>query len=362
MSQYCPNCRKLVDDQLVVCPDCKGSLSDQISSLQTLTKEQLGYITNKVVTQTTSRMVKMLWGGFAVIAAGSFLFSWWNLEIIHKKSVKYLENKLTARIEAEFETKRIRDTVTGVAEHQTKLIIRDKLEPSIKEATDLVDKKTGEFEEILNEFTTKYDAETNILAEEVGILKLRNTIMKLGDEAIATGKAAPYDKLFEIYSTSENEYERLLAQSTIHQIKGQFGVMTRMANTELVYNHPDPKQTFKENEIPTEALIEGYPKIKNWKYRGRAIQLLASRKEPGVPECILSAMKDEHLEVRKISIQSFERVTGWKSNDTFGFGEDLEKKWWTENKERVEKDFKELQTIEDAIKKRTERKNSSEKK
>lgn len=227
---------------------------------------------------------------------------------------------MTDSIKEKFSEPAISQTFANVAENQAKIIIHDKLEPSLEDANAIIDTRTGEFEATLNEFTTKYDADTDVLADEIGILKQRNAIIKLGDEAIATAKAAPYDELFDIYRSTDSEYDKLLVNATIHRIKGQFAGMTRMANTKIQFTDPVTKQKFEGNKIPTEALIDAFPVTKNWKHRGRVLQLLASRKEFGVPECILNGMKDDHLEVRKISIASFERVTGWKSNDTFGYG------------------------------------------
>lgn len=306
---------------------------------------------NDITTDIKIDITKWLKKWIGILFGGISLLTMIALVQIYLSVVNKTDTYMTESIKDKFSTAEISKTLTEVAENQAKNIINNTLEPSIKRATELIETRTASFETTLNEFTEKYDAESDVLAEEVQFLKNRNDILKLEDDAIATGLAKPYDKLFEMFVNPKTEQEKKWAQAAILKVKGQFGTMTRMANTELNYTEPVTKQKFKDNEIPTEAILNDFHKINNWKHRGRALELLKSRKEFGVPECLLSAMKDDYLEVRKIAIISFEHITGYKGNDVFGDGGVLENKWWNKNKVEVEKKFKKLQTIEDVLNK-----------
>jgi len=79
-----------------------------------------------------------------------------------------------------------------------------------------------------------------------------------------------------------------------------------------------------------------------WEHRAKAAQLLASRSQLGVPDALLEACKqDKHLEVVKIAISSFSTLTGHR-HDVLEC-DDYEK-WWSENKPRIDKNLKPLDT------------------
>lgn len=362
MRKYCPKCQKYVEYKLVACPDCKGELTNQDSTSINLSDQQIDKIVNLAVNMSTKKIGLKLWGGFSIIAVGSFVFTWWNLEAIHIKSVDYLENLLKTRIETEFKTEKIKSTVVNVAENQAHQIIKNRLEPSIRESIAIIDKRTISFEDNLNKFTEKYYAETDILSEEVEYLKRRNDILKLRDDAISTGRSDPYDKLVNFIENSNKKQDKAMLLALIKEVKGHFATMTSLGDSDISYTDPVTQEEIKNEQVPTEVLFNDFQSSIDWKNRAKAVIILGSRKEFGVPELLLQAMHDEYLEVRKLAVNSFVRVTGYDAIDVFEDKGERPGQWWAVNKERVEKNYKKLQTVQDARKKRAEEKAVSKKK
>jgi len=361
MRKYCQKCQKYVEYKLVVCPDCKGELTNQNSTSVNLSVEQINEIVKLAVKKSTKKIGLRLWGGFSIVAVGSFVFTWWNLEAIHIKSVAYLEKLLNERIETEFKTEKIKQTVINVAENKSNEIVKNILEPSIKESKSIIDRRTIQFEDNLNRFTEKYDSETNILSKEIEYLKKRNDIFKLRDEIIATGRSEIYDKLVNILNNSDTVQDKALPIALIKEVKGHFATMTGLGDSGISFTDPSTQEEVKNEKVPTEVIINDFQSSVNWKNRANAVKLLKNRKELGVPELLLQAMHDEHLEVRKLAVDSFEIVTGYNAIDVFDDNGERSSQWWAENKERVEKKFQKLQSVEDARKKRAEDKTASKK-
>lgn len=253
------------------------------------------------------------------------------------------------RIAKQFEESKIKALMKEVAENQAKEIIENNLNPAIQEATTTISKKIASFDKDLQEFKNKYDSQLKILVKEVGYLKMRNDVLKLGDEAIATGDAAPFEEIENIYQSSTDGNIKTIALSEIFRVKNNFATMTRIKGIEVKYIEPRTGKEFIENEIPTEALIQGLKETEPWQYRARIAELIKNKKEKKVPEALLEAIKsDKKLEVRKEAMDSFEAVTGFTSQDVFRYKPAEE--WWNQNKENVEKELKELQTIEAVLK------------
>jgi hypothetical protein len=64
--------------------------------------------------------------------------------------------------------------------------------------------------------------------------------------------------------------------------------------------------------------------------RAKAAEFLSDRKEANVPDALFAACTDSALDVRRMSLQSFESVSGYPSRDVFGCG--AAKEWWKNNK------------------------------
>ncbi len=213
---------------------------------------------------------------------------------------------------------------------------------SINEQMAATDERIGKTE---TGFVDKFDKlHVNIqtvkaqLSSELESLKKRNELTALADKAISEGDRQALNKIMEIYLVSEKSgNEDLAAKSELFRIKAFYISGTRVPNSELAFKN-NAGAVLKNSSIPTETLIEDLLNNPDWKVRGRAAQLLASRKEKIVPEAFVESIKSENtLDVLQNSVASFSAVTGYKSLDVF---DDLKLiGWWNENKNRVEKDL-----------------------
>ena len=292
------------------------------------------------------KWAKYIIGGFSVLTIFALLQIYYNVK---NKAEEFITDSITSKF-AEPEIKR---TLNEVAVNQAQKIIENNLSPAIQKANDSVDQKIEYFEKDLKKFKDKYDSELKTLAKEVEYLKNRNVVLKLSDKAIATGDAAPFEELENIYYNSKDANIKMVALSEIFRVKNIFASMTRIKAIEVKYINPKTGKEFDEKEIPTEALIQGLKKHKTWQYRARIARLLRERKEKQVPEALLDAIEnDKKLEVRKEAMDSYESVTGFKSRDVFKYK--TAKEWWNKNKKRVDKDLNNLQKIEEVIKKNSE--------
>jgi hypothetical protein len=278
------------------------------------------------------------------IWSGRIFGSWCVLTIISVVAIYFsvinnTEKFMTGQITQKFDDPEINRTFTMVAENEAKKIIDDRLAPAIKEANQIISESLGSFETSLQEFKNNYDMELKKLASEVDFLKNRNEILKLSDESIANGDALSFEKLEKIYHSSEDKYLKQSALSEILRIKGHFSIGSSIIGINITYNNPKTGTILKDDEIPTSELINQLRNNTSEIIRKKITELLKTRKEKQVPEVLLDAIKnDNNLEVRRNALQSFESVTGFKRTDVFNY--EPAKKWWDENKEKVEKNLK----------------------
>lgn len=295
------------------------------------------------------------WSTFLV--GGFSLLTIYALYCIYTNVIDKSEKFITQSITLKFAEPKIAKTLNLVAENQAHKIIEDNLNPAIQKAILSVNEKILFFEKDLQEFKEKYDLQLNNLAQEVNYLKNRNEVLKLSDEAIATGDAGPFEQLQNIYDSSADEHIKKSALSEILRVKNHFATMTRIKGLIVRYTDPKTGKELTDKEIPTEALIQGLRGAEPWQIRARTAELLKERKEKQVPEALLEAVKnDKKLEVRKNALDSFESVTGFSRRDVFEYT--AAKGWWEQNKQRVETGLQDLQRIEQTIKKTPENQKS----
>jgi len=312
--------------------------------------EQLKRNQEDIVSEIKIELKKWLkkWSTFLV--GGFSLLTIYALYCIYTNVIDKSEKFITESITLKFAEPKIAKTLNLVAENQAHKIIEDNLNPAIQKAILSVNEKILFFEKDLEEFKEKYDLQLKKLAQEVNYLKNRNEVLKLSDEAIATGDATPFEQLQNIYDSSADEHIKKSALSEILRVKNHFATMTRIKGVNVRYTDPKTGKEFTDSEIPTEALIQGLRERAPWQIRARTAQLLKERKEKQVPEALLDSVKnDEKLEVRKEALNSFESITGFSSRDVFDYT--AAKKWWEGNKQNVQGGLKDLVTIEQSIKK-----------
>jgi len=258
---------------------------------------------------------------------------------IYFSVISKTETFVTEKVTKKFDEPEIAHTFTLIAGNEAKKIIENKLTPALEEANKIVSMKIDSFEKSLQEFKYKYDIELEKLAQEIEYIKNRNEILKLGDEAIATKDAKAFEELETIYESSADQGIKISALSEILRVKSHFATGTSIKGINVTSTNRKTGEVLIDDNIPTADLVRGLIESKSWEIRAKIAEILRKRKEKQVPEALLYTIQnDNNLEVRKRAMDGFESVTGFRSSDVFNY--DPAKKWWEENKERIEKDLK----------------------
>lgn len=322
--------------------DLQNKIENLSAKVNELDKEKNNIISH-VESKTISGIKKWIsyWIGGGIL---SLLITYVTIYLlVTTKSADYIVNS----IKEKFAEPEITQTLNEVAQNQAHQIIENNLTPAIKKATSSIMLKIESFDKNLQEFNDKYDLELKKIAKEVEHFRNRNEVLKLSDAAIATGDAASFEELENIFNTSTDDNIKKIALSEILRVKNYIATMTRIKGVEIEYIHRQSGKKLIGKELSTETLIKKLQNEAIWQYRAKIAELLRSRKEKEVPEALLDAIKsDKILEVRKKAMDSFQSVTGFSSRDVINYKP--AKEWWEENKKNVEKDLNDLQTMKEA--------------
>jgi hypothetical protein len=142
-----------------------------------------------------------------------------------------------------------------------------------------------------------------------------------------------YEELLEILNDPRDASLQLAAKSEVTRVNHAFMNSARIAGVTLSVQGTGDTN-IEEPDFTTRDLIDFLIDDPDWRFRARAAQLLAEKKEIGVPEALLDVMKnDENLEVFKHAVRAFEAVTGCKGPDIFEY--EYCSEWWETNSETV---------------------------
>lgn len=351
MLKRCPVCKIDVENKLICCPKCKGELVDKSYTDQFLSDEQINRIVGIAVRKTAKTMWKRFAAALSIIAIGSFVYSGWTLDNLYKKAIHILENRLVEKIDEEFQTERIKSTVSDVAKNESKDLMNSIIKPEIKAFKDQTNSKVENFNQFIKDLETEYKEQYLVLEKEVQKLKTRNEIAKLGDRAMLRDGAEALKKLSLIVygakddSLSEEAKEqqnalRAMAKSTINSIIDYYINVTYIKNFDLTIVNEQGVE-IKNEHIPTDKLI-GFLMHNDFKHRAKAAQLLNNRKEVQVIEALLERiLNDTDIEVLKEANKSFCNLTGLHTGDIPVWPlPEYYKKYWTDNKDRLSEEFK----------------------
>jgi hypothetical protein len=174
-------------------------------------------------------------------------------------------------------------------------------------------------------------------ATELGVLKNRNNLTYLADNAIHSGDRSSFEKLIQLLVASPEPDNAI--GSEILRIKNFYGSFDRIPDDNLEDKNPDG---IAVKDISTQLLISDLLKSPDWVIRGRVAKILRHRKEKIVAEAFIEVIKKEkRLDVVKASLDSFSTITGYKKIDVLDSLPRLPVlEWWNQNKDRVSKDLK----------------------
>lgn len=299
---------------------------------QTLSKGQ------KKAVVAILRTKLLTWGlVFLAILGGVTGYSLWGIK-------KQVESIATKKIAKQFEEPHISTLVKQAAEEKAKSILEQQVLPEVSRFKSDVGAQIAEFDTYLNELKVKYEQDYATLAAELATLKKRNEIMMLGDLGIQAADRSALDELARIERESQDSSIKLAASSEISRVKSFWIGITRLRGQELSRAGYDGKQR-KQSDFATNELIQSMSSDHEWNIRALAAKALGKRKEKGVPEALITCIKnDRNLEVVRNAVQSFERVTGYNNPDVFSA--DTIEIWWKENAEETTKKLKDPETVD----------------
>lgn len=192
-----------------------------------------------------------------------------------------------------------------------------------------------------NEEVVRLRGSQSSIAKDINVLKDRTNAeireaqtlrhySELADRAIAKGDRQSFDQLMEMYRSQRPEepgYDALVAN--IMRTKSYWLLVNRVP-TDTLTRHG---KTIKASDLTTCELIDELDSNPTWEIRALMAKTL-TRKEKGVPEALLRAIKtDRHIHVVRDAIRTWAVVTGFASSDVLDV-EPIET-WWKENQDKT---------------------------
>lgn len=225
--------------------------------------------------------------------------------------------------------------------------VRIQAEEKVSKVVDSVKLQAEQSEERLATTEKTFDTKQRKMNEELTVLKAdlsgqlkklqwRDNLMRLADSAISRGNREDYNEILKIQNSTRNNEDKLVASSYVMQVKSFYISAYRYKSYKL-----DKELDNKEflDKAETQNLIREMLNNKNKAVRYIIAQYISNRKEVGVLQPLIEVMEnDNSLDVLKISVMSFEKLTGFDSGDVFGYKDAIE--YWNKNKEEIEKKLK----------------------
>lgn len=335
MESKCPNCGNPLDEEdFSKCPNCNTDIVQFVKNGLKNLQEEKNLISSSEEA-ISSKIQERIWKRIKKRSLTYLvLFSaFWTL--LFGYSLLEIPKKIKTLVTEKFAEPKVKETFTEVAEKQAKTIIEDQIQPEREN----IEIEIGSFRTYLDTSRKNFSEKYETLAEEVTFLKERNRLLRLGDKAITDGDRKALAKLVSIAKKPPKPELFPAVSSEILRVKSFYITVTRIKGASITHTKPDGTKMV-DDEIPTNILIEDLKHNAKWVVRAKSAQLLKARKEKGVPEALLYALRnDQQLDVIKIALDSFESVTRFKATDVFAC--ESAEKWWKQNKQEVDKKLKE---------------------
>jgi len=236
---------------------------------------------------------------------------------------------ITKLINEQFSKPNVESTLKNVAGKEAKTLIREHVQPEI----DKVKEEVNSFELYLNDYQKKYDVELTKITQEVYLISKRNEIIKIGDRAINSGDRDAFNQLTELLNSEKNDYKEII-RAELFRVKKFYISINRFLNVDLSYEDTEGN-IIKNEQAPTNMLIECLLNNNKWKMRARAAFCLRTKKEKEVINALAESIKnDKNLDVLKESICSFEMLSGYTNPDVLDGRSAIQ--WWEENRDEFQ--------------------------
>jgi hypothetical protein len=319
MTRICPNCGyKVENDLLPACPECKKLLGDELGRLSHDEEQRV----IKGLKRSVLHYMFFLGGALVVITA----LSLWGIK-------ERLEKTTLERVAEKFEEPRIQILLEDVAKTKTMYMMQRQIDPELRRFQKKLNEKGIEFEEFQNVMKEKMQRDYQLLSDELLSFQKRTNLLKLADMAIGNMSRSAYEELVDILNNPSDVSLQLAAKAEIVRVNNALANSARTAGVKLSVEG-SAGLTRNELDLTTSELIDILIDDPDWTFRARSAQLLAEKKEIGVPVALLESMKDEeNLEVFKYAVRAFKAVTGCKAPDIFEY--EYCSEWWDTNSEAV---------------------------
>jgi hypothetical protein len=360
VERQCPRCQAVTtDDRLVRCPDCRSYFGVVGKNPYPLTPEQEG----KIYERLRGRLKAYVFGSFSLLAVFSFILGFDSLKSIYDRSVNVLNGLVIQRIDREFQEPRIQELIGTVASHEAKDLLNKQIYPQVSSFQRETDFSIQKLKQLADALDQKYKLEndrlshdlsnvavrsaeatklTNALTANVALLEKRN---RDADELIRSlsGAVQDLDRRKTLYDLSAKATHgdrqalttlmtvsqqdgpgRELAISEIERVKSFWLTVSHIKSTKLV---KDGKE-IQTDQLSTCELRSALSKSTEFQIRAVCANQLASRRERGVPEALAEAIRgDQHLEVVRDAVLSWQMLTGIPLPDVFGPPDVIEMSW-----------------------------------
>jgi len=231
---------------------------------------------------------------------------------------------ITKIINKQFSKPNVESTLKNVAEKEAKAIITEHVQPEIEK----VKEEVNSFELLLNDYQKKYEKEITNITQEVSFISKRNEIIKIGDRAINHGDRDAFNQLIELVDSDKNDFKEI-AFAEFLRVKKFYILLTRFKDTDILFKDTEGN-IIKNEQIPTNILIEHLLNADEWKIRARSAFCLKAKKEKEAIDALaISINNDKILDVVKESLISFERLTGYDNPDVLDGRPAIQ--WWEKN-------------------------------
>ena len=208
-----------------------------------------------------------------------------------------------------------------------------KIDPELKRLRKELSEQVVQFEKFQTMMKERLQRSYQTISNEGQRFQKRGSIFELGDAAISHMSRSAYEELLELLNDPRDASLQLAAKSEIIRVNHALMNSGRIEGVTLSAQATDDTN-LEESDFTTQDLINFLIDDPDWRFRARSAQLLAEKKEIGVPEALLDAMKnDENMEVFKHAVKAFETITGCIGPDIFEY--EYCSEWWEENSEAV---------------------------
>jgi hypothetical protein len=310
--KFCQTCGKAVEDDNIVCPDpkCHGPLRST-PPVKGISPEDLDAITKHVWSQLWKKHIYFITGEFSIL----MLIGLFGLVAVYHQATNEVKQLIVAKIDAEFKTERIRQTVSDVAANQAKELMLSQIQPEVQKFEAQVSTQLGE----VTTMTTNAASAVSRVDEQAAFLSVLT--------AALCGKRSAYDDLTKIAldknSPFQTSAERATSAAVImyspnplaskFPINWREGVDPKTVTLERIENEFDAAPPDMQD-----GLVNFVWYHQDWPIRDKMNLLLK----------VITTGKDLKSVLTAASL--FSQQAGWDSYPTRNFY--LYDQWWATNK------------------------------